>query len=337
MSIEPSSTIPSVLPSTAGDSGVGIPAPGPGYPAPRLTAKRRQQIAAWLFLTPAILYLLFAFLLPVVYNILLSFERTSIANLGSVTAPFAGLDNYTAVFNDPVSTAAIIRTLEFTVGSLAGQFLIGLALALLFTLRFPGRTFARALVIVPWLIPLLVTGVIFKFIFQLEGGVVNQVLVDIGIVHSPIDWLDDPHIAFFTVLIANIWLGVPFFTLLLYSGLQDVPDDIREAARIDGANPWQSLRLVIVPMILPVIQVTLLLGFVFTVKVFDLVFGLTQGGPANSTQLITTQSYNLSFTQFEFGQGAALNNILLVLALICAPLYLLLSRDSLRRSSGAAG
>jgi multiple sugar transport system permease protein len=333
MSIEP----PTVLPTAVGDGGAaGIPSQGPSYPAPRLSARRRQQIAAWLFLTPAILYLLFAFLLPVIYNIWLSFERTSIANIASLTAPFAGLDNYTAVFNDPVSTAAITRTLEFTVGSLAGQFLIGFALALLFTLRFPGRTFARSLVIVPWLIPLLVTGVIFKFMFQLEGGVVNQVLLDIGIVNNPIDWLDNPHLAFWTVLIANIWLGVPFFTLLLYSGLQDVPDDIREAARIDGANPWQSLRLVIVPIILPVIEVTVLLGFVFTVKVFDLVFGLTQGGPANSTQLITTQSYNLSFSQFEFGQGAALNNILLVLALICAPLYLLLSRDSLRRSSGAS-
>jgi multiple sugar transport system permease protein len=111
---------------------------------------------------------------------------------------------------------------------------------------------------------------------------------------------------------------------------------VKEAARIDGASPWQTLRLVIFPIILPVIEVTVLLGFVFTVKVFDLVIGLTQGGPANATQLITTWSYNLSFQQFSFGEGAALNNVLLAMALICAPLYLLLSRDSLRRSSGAA-
>jgi multiple sugar transport system permease protein len=193
----------------------------------------------------------------------------------------------------------------------------------------------RSLVIIPWLLPLIVTGVMFRFLFQFEGGAVNQVLTGLGFVHRGIDWLDDPHLAFWTILIANIWLGVPFFTLLLYSALQDVPAEIKEAAIIDGAGPWQRLWLVIVPIILPVIEVTLLLGFVFTVKVFDLVIGLTGGGPANATQLITTWSYNLSFQQFSFGEGAALNNVLLVLALVCSPIYLFLSRDSLRRSSGA--
>jgi multiple sugar transport system permease protein len=301
----------------------------------RLSGWRRQQLAGWLFLTPAIAYLLFAFALPIVYNVMLSFEHTSPATIANVTAPYAGLDNYRFIQNDPTSRAAIVRTLEFTAGSLLGQFIIGFALALLFTLRFPGRTLARSLVIVPWLLPLIVTGVIFRFLFQAEGGAVNALLMDVGLADRPIQWLNDPHLAPWTILIANIWLGVPFFTLLLYSALQEVPGEVREAAVIDGASPWQRLRLVIVPIILPVIEVTLLLGFVFTVKVFDLVIGLTGGGPANSTQLITTWSYNLSFQVFSFGQGAALNNVLLVLALICAPLYLLLSRGSLKRSSGA--
>ena len=301
----------------------------------RRSVWRRQRLAGWLFLTPAILYLLFAFLLPIIYNVMLSFEQTSTATIGDLTAPFAGLANYHFIFNDPTSRSAIVNTFEFTFGSLVGQFIIGFGLALLFTLRFPGRTLGRSLVIVPWLLPLIVTGVIFKFLFQLEGGAVNQLLLDVGLVHHPIDWLDDPHLALLTVLIANIWLGVPFFTLLLYSALQDVPVEVKEAALMDGAGPWQRLRLVIVPIILPVIEVTLLLGFVFTVKVFDLVIALTGGGPANATQLITTWSYNLSFEQFNFGQGAALNNVLLVLATICAPLYLWLSRGSFRRSSGA--
>ena len=300
----------------------------------RLSSRRKQQFAGWLFLAPAIAYLLFAFALPIVYNVMLSFEHTSPATIASFTAPFAGLDNYRYIFNDPTSRAAIGRTLEFTVLSLAGQFIIGFSLALLFSLRFPGRTLARSLIIVPWLLPLIVTGVIFRFLFQAEGGAVNQLLTNLGLINDPIQWLNDPHLAFWTILIANIWLGVPFFTLLLYSALQDVPVEVKEAAVIDGASPWQRLRLVIVPIILPVIEVTLLLGFVFTVKVFDLVIGLTGGGPANSTQLITTWSYNLSFQQFSFGEGAALNNVLLVLALICAPMYLWLSRGSLRTSRG---
>lgn len=302
-----------------------------------LSARRKQQLSGWLFLLPAVAYLLFAFALPIVYNVMLSFEQTSPATIANFTAPWAGLDNYRAVFNDPTSRDAIVRTFEFTFGSLLGQFIIGFALALLFSLRFPGRTLARSLIIVPWLLPLIVTGVIFRFLFQAEGGAINQVLTKVGLVDSPVQWLNDPHLAFWTILIANIWLGVPFFTLLLYSALQDVPVEIKEAAVIDGAGPWQRLRLLIVPIILPVIEVTLLLGFVFTVKVFDLVIGLTGGGPANSTQLITTWSYNLSFQVFNFGQGAALNNVLLALALICSPLYLWLSRGSLQSSQGGDG
>jgi multiple sugar transport system permease protein len=303
--------------------------------SPRLSSWRKQQLAGWLFLAPAIAYVLFAFALPIVYNVMLSFQQTSPATIADFTAPFAGLSNYRFILNDPTSRAAIVRTLEFTFLSLLFQFLIGFSLALLFSIRFPGRTLARSLIIVPWLLPLIVTGVIFRFLFQSEGGAVNQLLMSLGLSHQPIQWLNDPHLAFWTILIANIWLGVPFFTLLLYSALQDVPIEVREAAIIDGAGPWQRLRLVIVPIILPVIEVTLLLGFVFTVKVFDLVIGLTGGGPANATQLITTWSYNLSFQVFSFGEGAALNNVLLLLALICAPLYLWLSRGSLRSSSGA--
>ena len=310
-------------------------APGARTGRGRLAAGRRRQVAGWLFLAPAILYLLFAFALPIAYNVMLSFEQSSPETIASFTAPFAGLANYRFILTDPTTQSAIIHTFEFTAGSLIGQFIIGFALALLFSLRFPGRTIGRSLIIVPWLVPLLVTGVIFKFLFQLEGGAVNQILLDIGLARHPIDWLETPQLGLLTILIANIWLGVPFFFLLLYSGLQDIPIEVKEAAVMDGAGPWQRLRLVVVPIILPVIEVTVLLGFVFTVKVFDLVVALTDGGPANATQLITTWSYNLSFQQFIFGEGAALNNVLLVLALICAPVYLWLSRDSLRRSTGA--
>lgn len=303
-------------------------------PLSRLSGAHKQQLAGWLFLIPAIAYVLFAFATPIVYNVAFSFEHDSLSTIGSISAPWAGVSNYTTLFHDQIATSAIVHTLIFTVGSLAGQFLIGLGLALLFSTQFPGRTIARSLVIVPWLVPLLVTGVIFRFMFQQEGGAVNQVLMDIGFIHTPIDWLGSTSYALLTVTLANIWLGVPFFTLLLYSALQEVPAEVKEAAMVDGAGPWQRLRLVILPIILPVIEITFILGFVFTVKVFDLVIGMTGGGPANATQLISTWSYTLGFQEFNFGEAAALNNVLLVAALVCAPLYLLLSRDQLRRSSG---
>jgi multiple sugar transport system permease protein len=294
---------------------------------------RVRRAARWVFLVPAVAYVLFAFAIPVAYNLVLSLEQTSPATISHLTAPFAGLSNYTTTLRDPVADSAIVRTFSFTVLSLLFQFVIGFALALLFNLRFPLRRFARSLILVPWLLPLLVTGVIFKFLFQLQAGAVNQVLLDLHLARQPVGFEVSPGWAYLTVLITNIWIGVPFFTVLLYSALQDVPTEIVEAARIDGAGAWQRLTRVTLPIIRPVIEVVFVLGFVFTIKVFDVVIGLTNGGPANSTQLIATWAYNLSFQDFNYGAGAALNTVLLLIALAAAPLYIWLNRDSLRGGS----
>jgi multiple sugar transport system permease protein len=294
---------------------------------------RYRRAARWAFLVPAIGYVLFAFAIPVVYNLALSFEQTSPATISHLTAPFAGLSNYTSTLKDPTADSAIVRTFSFTVLSLLFQFLIGFGLALLFNLRFPLRRLARSLILVPWLLPLLVTGVIFKFLFQLQAGAVNQILLDLHIVHQPVGWEVDPGWAYLTVLITNVWIGVPFFTVLLHSALQDVPAELIEAAKIDGAGPWQRLVRIKLPVIRPVIEVVFVLGFVLTIKVFDVVIGLTQGGPANSTQLIATWAYNLSFQDFNYGAGAAMNTVLLLIALFAAPLYVWLNRVSLRGNS----
>jgi len=292
---------------------------------------RYRRAARLVFLIPAGLYVLFAFVVPVIYNLILSFEVTTPATIASLFAPWAGLSNYKVTLLNSITQSALIRTLTFTVLSLLFQFLIGFGLALLFNLRFPLNKLARSLVIVPWLLPFLVTGFIFRFLFQLEAGAVNQVLQDVGLINQPIGYLLSPGWAYVTVLITNIWLGVPFFTVLLFSALQDVPPELKEAAMIDGAGPWQTLVRVTLPVIRPVIEVTFVLGFVFTVKVFDIVISLTQGGPANSTQLIATWAYNLSFQQFDYGAGAALNTVLLIIALLVAPIYIRLNRDSLRQ------
>jgi multiple sugar transport system permease protein len=306
--------------------------PGRARAASRSDLRARYRRAARLvFLIPAGLYVLFAFVVPVIYNLILSFEVTTPATIASLFAPWAGISNYKLTLLQSITQSALIRTLTFTVLSLLFQFLIGFGLALLFNLRFPLNKLARSLVIVPWLLPFLVTGFIFRFLFQLEAGAVNQVLLDLHLIHAPIGYLLSPGWAYVTVLITNIWLGVPFFTVLLFSALQDVPPELKEAAMIDGAGPWQTLVRVTLPVIRPVIEVTFVLGFVFTVKVFDIVISLTQGGPANSTQLIATWAYNLSFQQFDYGAGAALNTVLLIIALLVAPVYIRLNRDSLRQ------
>lgn len=307
------------------------PAGRAGGPSRSDLRARYRRAARLAFLIPAGLYVLFAFVVPVIYNLILSFEVTTPATIASLFAPWAGLSNYKVTLLNSITQSALIRTLTFTVLSLLFQFLIGFGLALLFNLRFPLNKLARSLVIVPWLLPFLVTGFIFRFLFQLEAGAVNQVLLDVHLIHAPIGYLLSPGWAYVTVLITNIWLGVPFFTVLLFSALQDVPPELKEAAMIDGAGPWQTLVRVTLPVIRPVIEVTFVLGFVFTVKVFDIVISLTQGGPANSTQLIATWAYNLSFQQFDYGAGAALNTVLLIIALLVAPIYIRLNRDSLRQ------
>jgi multiple sugar transport system permease protein len=301
----------------------------PGQPRRR---SRRRGLARAAFLVPAALYVLFAFALPTIYNLILSFQQTSPATIASLAAPFAGLANYKATLLQSATQAALVRTLTFTLGSLIFQFLIGFGLALLFTVRFPMRRLARSLVIVPWLLPFLITGTIFRFLFQLEGGAVNQILTDLHLVSRPVGFLVSPGWAFVALLITNVWIGVPFFTVLLYSALQDVPVELKEAAMIDGAGAWQRLTRITLPIIRPVIEVVFVLGFVFTVKVFDVVIGLTQGGPANSTQLIATWAYNLSFQQFNYGAGAALNTVLLLIVAVTAPVYIWLNRESLRKA-----
>ena len=313
-------------------------APGgpPAAASPPARARARQarlaRYARALFLVPALAYALVAFAVPIIYNLILSFEQTSPATVSSLLGPFAGLANYRATLLDPQTQSVILRTLIFTGLSLLFQFLIGFPLAMLFSLRFPGRRIARSLIIVPWLLPLLITGYAFRFMFQLEYGAVNQVLIDLHLIRHPIGYLLSPGWAFASVLIANIWLGIPFNTVLLYSALQEVPAELKEAAMLDGAGAWQRLTRITLPVIRPVVEVVLVLGFVFTVKVFDLVISMTQGGPANSTQIIAPWAYNLTFQQFNYGAGAALNTVLLAMALVAAPIYLWLNRESLRRA-----
>jgi multiple sugar transport system permease protein len=289
------------------------------------------RYARWAFLVPALAYVLFAFVVPIVYNLVLSFEQTSPGSLASLFAPFAGVSNYKDVLALSTTQSAIVRTFTFTAASLFFQFVIGFGLALLFNVRFPLRRVARSLIIIPWLLPLLITGFIFRFLFQTEAGAVNQILGDLHLISHPIGFLTSPGWAYVAILVANVWLGIPFFTVLLYSALQDVPVELKEAAMLDGANGWQRLVRVTLPVVRPVIEVVFVLGFIFTIKVFDLVIGLTEGGPANSTQIMAPWAYNVTFQQFEYGQGAALNTVLLLIALVAAPVYIWLNRESLRR------
>jgi multiple sugar transport system permease protein len=226
---------------------------------------------------------------------------------------------------------AMLNTVLFTAGSIAGQFTIGLAIAVFFHRRFPLGGLLRSLLLLPWLIPLIVSGAVWRWILDQDSGALNRFLSGIGLGHGHPGWLSTPQLALVSVIVVNIWIGIPFNTTILYGGLQDVPEELYEAAAIDGATGWRAFRYVTWPLLRPVVNVVLVLGVVYTIKVLDIILALTGGGPANATQTLATQAYHLSFSEFQFGQGAALGNVLIVISLAFALLYLRANRPALTR------
>lgn len=290
----------------------------------RRAARRREELATWAFLAPALAFLLLFFGYPVVKNVTMSLQEYTTRTFYTGEAPWVGLDNYVAVVRSSVFSTAMLNTLLFTVGSILGQFTIGLALAVFFKNRFPLSGVLRSLLLLPWLLPMIVSSAIWKWMLDQDSGVINEVLGAVGVGHVP--WLTSPNVALVAVVIVNIWLGIPFNMTILYSGLQDIPDELYEAAALDGAVGWRAFLHVTWPLLRPVVGVVLVLGVVYTLKVLDIILGLTDGGPANATVTLATQSYKLSFANFEFGQGAALGNILVVISLVFALVYLRTSR-----------
>jgi multiple sugar transport system permease protein len=278
------------------------------------------------FLVPAAAYLLLFFGYPVVKNVVMSFQHYTTRTFFTGEAPWAGLANYTTVVGSAVFSQAVLNTLLFTVGSIAGQFTIGLAIAAYFRRRFPLSNVLRSLLLLPWLIPLIVSSAIWRWILDMDNGALNRVLLGLHLVDAPPGWLTSTSLALTACILVNIWIGIPFNTAILYGGLQDIPEDLYEAASLDGATGWLAFRHITWPMLRPVVNVVLVLGVVYTLKVLDIILGLTDGGPANATQTLATQSYHLSFVEFDFGQGAALSNILIFVSLVFALLYLRANR-----------
>ncbi|MBT1545544.1 sugar ABC transporter permease [Curtobacterium flaccumfaciens pv. flaccumfaciens] len=283
-------------------------------------------MAQLLFLLPAVLFLLLFFGYPVVKNIVMSFQAYTTSTFYTGEAPWVGLANYASVVSSQLFGTAMLNTALFTIGSIVGQFVLGLLLALFFRRNFPLSGLLRSLLLLPWLLPLIVSSAVWKWMLDQDSGVVNQFLGSFGIPSVP--WLTSPAVALITVIAVNIWIGIPFNTTILYGGLQDIPTELYEAAALDGATGWKAFWAITWPMLRPVVSVTLVLGVVYTIKVLDIILGLTNGGPANATQTIATQSYDLSFKQFDFGQGAALSNILIVISALFAIVYLRLNRKA---------
>lgn len=291
-------------------------------------AKKQVRWTRLLFLLPALVYVALIYVYPIVFNIIMSFGHYSLKEMIQGSAPFVGFENYVRIFTNPLTPHILLNTLIFAVGSIVFQFSIGLALAVFLNRYFPLSQLIRTLLLIPWLMPLIVTASAFRWMFQQSNGIFNQLLLNLHLIHHPLGWLIMPHLALAAVIITNIWVGIPFNMVLLYGGLQDIPGELYEAAAIDGAGWWKSFLHITIPSLRPVISIVLMLGIVYTLKVFDVIKILTDGGPANSTQVLSTWSYTLSFNNYSFGEGAVVGNIMIVIALFFAVIYLRSARQS---------
>ncbi len=283
---------------------------------------RRSALTAWAFLAPLVLYLALFYVYPLYRNVELSLRDYTVRSFVQNDAPFAGLQNYGEVFQDATFGPALRNTLIFTLCSIVAQYIIGLALAVFFNRNFRLSATLRALFLVPWLLPLIVSASTWSWMLNSESGVVNYLLRAVG--GDNVNWLTSPEWSLTAVVIANIWIGIPFNLVILYSGLQNIPAELYEAAALDGAGLWQSFRRVTFPLLRPVTAITLLLGFVYTLKVFDLIWIMTKGGPGSSSTTLATWSYQLGFGSMlpHFGPGAAVGNLLIVIALAFGLLHI---------------
>lgn len=305
----------------------GLSESQPGRHTRRVRSRDRSRFGRYFFVLPVIVYVLAMFVYPLLYNISLSLRNYSIYSISTGKAPFVGVENYIHLFHEPLMWQTTKNTFFFVVGSIVFQVCIGMALAMFFNKKFPLNQILRTLILIPWLLPMIVSATSYKWIFDQSHGVLNWALLRLHVIQSPVGWLTSPHMSLLSVIINNIWIGVPFDIVLFYSGLQDIPAEYYEAAALDGCNAWQKFWYITVPELQPVIAIVLMLGLIYTLKVFDIVMVLTGGGPANSSQILSTWSYNLSFTELSFSDGAAVGNIMILVSLLFTVLYFKFSRD----------
>ena len=284
--------------------------------------EKKEQILGYLFILPAVVYMLAFIGYPIIYNWIISFQEVTAKTISIKSREFAGIANYRAIFADITFRKALLHTFIYTIGCLSIQFTLGFLFAMFFTKKFSLSKPIRGFIVISWMLPVTVTALVFKFMFAEGNGIINYILMSLHLIDKPVGWLLQGNTAMVGLIIANSWVGIPFNMLLLTTGLNNIPGDIYEAAAIDGASGIQKFFKITIPLLKSTIMSVLILGFVLTFKVFDLVYVMTGGGPVDATEVLSTYSYKLSFQLFHFGEGAAVANVLFVCLLMVALVYL---------------
>ncbi|MDU7867216.1 MAG: sugar ABC transporter permease, partial [Pantoea sp.] len=287
---------------------------------------------AWVLLAPMLLVMLLLTAWPLLRTIWLSF--TDAALIGSGETPgWIGLENYVYALSDPDFRASIGRTLYFTLVSVTFEGVIGVLVALLLNQKFAGRNILRVLVILPWALPTIVNAMMWRLNFNPDYGSINALLSQLGIIDGYRSWLGSPDAALNAVMFADIWKNYPLVTLLVLAALQSIPEDLFEAARLDGASAWRRFRAITFPAIVAPLGVALVLRTIDAFKIFDIIYVMTRGGPVDSTKTLSFFVYQESFSYLRAGSGAAYAMLMTLMCALLITLYLLMLWRQRRRSS----
>jgi multiple sugar transport system permease protein len=298
---------------------VQTPRPHGGGRRRRGFAQRRSR-AGWLYLGPALVVLVALLGFPIIQSILLSFQTVRAAD-GLFGGRWTGLDNYQKLLSDPSVIRATTNTVYFTVVEVVAVVLISLLFAQLLIHPRVKSGFFTVVLLVPWAIAPVANATIWKWIYNGNYGIINQVLLAAGVIDQPVAWLADPSLALNMMLFADIWKSIPFITLLLLAGLRGIPSVLYKAAKIDGASRRQTFWSITLPQIRPVLLICVVLQSIWAVKVFDLIYVLTKGGPADRTVTLNFLAYRSAFNFGDLGYGSALANLLFLIMFVASLIY----------------
>ena len=297
-----------------------------------LSLRQREQRQAWVLLAPMLLVMLLLTAWPLLRTIWLSFTDAALIGSGETPA-WIGLENYLYALSDPDFRASIWRTLYFTLVSVTVEGIIGVLVALLLNQKFIGRNVLRVLVILPWALPTIVNAMMWRLNFNPDYGSINALLSQLGIIDGYRSWLGSPEAALNAVMFADIWKNYPLVTLLALAALQSIPEDLFEAARLDGASAWRRFRAITFPAIVAPLGVALVLRTIDAFKIFDIIYVMTRGGPVDSTKTLSFFVYQESFSYLRAGSGAAYAILMTLMCALLITLYLLMLWHQRRRST----
>ena len=281
----------------------------------RLSVRRwldQEQTLAWLLVGPLVLLLLGLVAYPFGVAVMYALSDRTLAEPGR----FVGLANVWNLWDNQIYRQTLWNTIVYTIGATILKLGAGLGLALVLNEKLPLKRLIRSAVLLPWIVPTVLSAMAWLWLLTPNFSVLNWILVHSGLSQRGLPWLTSPSLAMFSVILVNTWRGIPFFAITLLAGLQTIPGELYEASAIDGAGPWHRFRYVTLPLLQPILLITLVLSVIWTFSDFQVVYGLTQGGPMNSTHVLATLSYQVGLASGNIGEGAAISLTMLPLLLI---------------------